>query len=660
MALTELALPVDIPWKRMGVSGDMIDDEAGDLEFPEKWRSSIAAFYHEPAELLPEYCDRRITFIKLAVTLTNYQVAGEDVTVLEQLRDSYREFYAWKSFDANVTRSYPCYGALLQVSVLPKPRAGVAKHDFPYISAFQPRKREMYEVVTESGEAASQSANKLNVLKGTTTTDTTEEYDLDLGGGGGSAVFGLASWNAGQKQEGTVQRYQKQDQDVRNTDASRDKRESHSYSTSMNQLYTLLQGYHLGTNRAMFFMQPRPHIQDSQFTFIRGLRRLEGVQEFFLVVNRPATVPGICLEVALETAHLFSWRAYRPRVVPASELSIPGNLQRTASALGLDIDDYPYHRDLTRAWNSHHPWVRAAVGQSELAAEWFFSEALEAAFDNDVLTMNDWARMASLVGLVPEIGVENAGILFDDYEAQSGTVFVTGRRLCSCVTHNHSEEDDVEIDCEESTEDHISSCRGLPSVVFYRDLAIAAELVGLKWTAIGQNTLIQTMNEALFSSLSHIDRHEYDQVGLFRTDFILDELSQVVRLAGRAGVTDRPLADVGLAALADSELPVQNVTDLGTVGTTEYAEYLGISEDDARSVRLESLVTGLDALDPGTIPRDAERINPVRESFERAFPTELRSALIESATVHVGEANRGAQVHRRRSFLEWLGLSRRR
>ena len=36
MSLTELTLPVDIPWKRMGVSTDMIDTTPGDLRFPPK------------------------------------------------------------------------------------------------------------------------------------------------------------------------------------------------------------------------------------------------------------------------------------------------------------------------------------------------------------------------------------------------------------------------------------------------------------------------------------------------------------------------------------------------------------------------------------------------------------------------------------------------
>ena len=45
----------------------------------------------------------------------------------------------------------------------------------------------MFENMTQSGEVASQSGSNLNVLKGTTNTESTEEYALDLGGESGNA-----------------------------------------------------------------------------------------------------------------------------------------------------------------------------------------------------------------------------------------------------------------------------------------------------------------------------------------------------------------------------------------------------------------------------------------------------------------------------------------
>jgi hypothetical protein len=44
---------------------------------------------------------------------------------------------------------------------------------------------------------------------------------------------------------------------VQTTDESRKKRETESHSTQSSQMYHLLDSYNLGTNRAIFFVQPR-------------------------------------------------------------------------------------------------------------------------------------------------------------------------------------------------------------------------------------------------------------------------------------------------------------------------------------------------------------------------------------------------------------------
>ena len=187
MVVGQLNLPSDIPWKRMGVSGDMIDTKGGDLKFPKKQISSISVFYHEPTELPPEYGDRSIAYLKVVCTLANYQPDGQDVTVLDQF-DRKKEFIVGShDFEETVTTSFPCYGALIQVGVYPSTPPTTGIHDWPYIARFQPQKREMFENMTQSGEVASQSGSNLNVLKGTTNTESTEEYALDLGGESGNA-----------------------------------------------------------------------------------------------------------------------------------------------------------------------------------------------------------------------------------------------------------------------------------------------------------------------------------------------------------------------------------------------------------------------------------------------------------------------------------------
>ena len=52
-------------------------------------------------------------------------------------------------------------------------------------------------------------------------------------------------------------------------------------------------------------MLPRPHILQptSYRPFIQGVRAIEGIQEFFLIVARPRDMKGISIEAFLETGH---------------------------------------------------------------------------------------------------------------------------------------------------------------------------------------------------------------------------------------------------------------------------------------------------------------------------------------------------------------------
>src|SRR5262252_7459429 len=77
-------------------------------------------------------------------------------------------------------------------------------------------------------------------------------------------------------------------------------------------MYHQFTAYHIGTNRAVFFMLPRPHIVQSDLTFVNGPRLLEGVQEILLVVLRPCHMPGFCVEAWLETAHIASEPVTKP------------------------------------------------------------------------------------------------------------------------------------------------------------------------------------------------------------------------------------------------------------------------------------------------------------------------------------------------------------
>jgi hypothetical protein len=176
----------------------------------------------------------------------------------------------------------------------------------------EPKKREMYEMATDTKERMSRSLETLNIGKSAISTQSTEILDVDMGqsfshsgqgsflgtGGGGSFSF------SNQGQWGTKQVSNNESGIVRTTDNSQERRETHSFTTQISQLYHLLDCYHLGTNRVVLFMQPRPHVLEEPSGFVRGPRPIEGIQEFFLVVAKPKDQGDFCVSVRLDTAHL--------------------------------------------------------------------------------------------------------------------------------------------------------------------------------------------------------------------------------------------------------------------------------------------------------------------------------------------------------------------
>lgn len=628
MGYSELSIPVDIPWKRLGVSGDMVDSTYGDLKFPKKWDSSIAVFYHEPAEVDPAYCHRKITYLKIVCTITNFHLGRRDVSVLDDLRKSYAQSGKWQKFEEAATDSYPCHGALMQVAVFPNSPDPVELYDYPYISAMQPRKRELYEVATESGEIASQSSTKLNVNKGLTSTQTQEDYDLDMKGGSGghSALFGLWSEQHSneQKQIGTIQRTQTQDQNVTTSDAARDRREQYSYSTTINQLYTLLQSYHLGTNRSIFFLQPVPHMQDAKFSFLGGLRRLEGVQEFFLVVNRPAHVEGLCIEIALETAHLQSRRAYLPRMIALADLYNPGNLQKTEAAIGVavKIPAFDHWRQVRDVWNLSNLDQRWAIGNPT----W-------------VPVTNDDVMMSYVPGYVPDVGIQDVALIFEEYEASTGFFFVSGRKFCCCWKpqkheHEDGEEpegsvgDPMEEDCEVSGPANLSHCdRQGGSVIFdgphFSGDIGGAFVAGTAQKAQYYNSIVSSVNYSLAKSLTSPRRQPYGLGSFFATELMLDELADLVgghrehidadrRLSAFAAIREQPwLTDENMAAIERT-----GFLQATSMPSRELARKLRISESQAAQLRLDVLVEAVRDLG-GLVVDDRDQEQPSETLAER-------------------------------------------
>src|SRR5712691_10055926 len=73
MSLQDLALPIDVPWKLVATSNDMLAKKGN--HFPHAmWRSSLAIFAYDPdlSDLPEVFPDRAITFLKVVCSITSY------------------------------------------------------------------------------------------------------------------------------------------------------------------------------------------------------------------------------------------------------------------------------------------------------------------------------------------------------------------------------------------------------------------------------------------------------------------------------------------------------------------------------------------------------------------------------------------------------------
>ncbi len=304
MSLQSLTPPQDITWTRLAYSRDMIDTNFGDLNFPPKWRTSLAVYFYivPDEETVDSYPNSKIVYLKLTCSITGWNPSeslrgtrktAEDSGQLDDLQKS-----IWETIIASgwASRYWACLGAIMQIAVYPNNRTGVSPDDYPYIMDFEPKKRELYEQATEGGEILSGTSDKTSTTKGNTNTQSAglevkASADFGLWGGSAKATGGLSF----EQVNSTV------------TDNLQERRATLSHTTTFSQMYQLFNGYHLGTNRALFVVSPRPHTvstsNEIEGSLINGERKLEGIQEVFLVIHMPKTITGFCVQASIDTGH---------------------------------------------------------------------------------------------------------------------------------------------------------------------------------------------------------------------------------------------------------------------------------------------------------------------------------------------------------------------
>jgi hypothetical protein len=457
MADPELALPTDIPWRRKCVSADMLDRAICDDTGPYRWRSSMAIFEYEPPDDKQTYAGMRITYLKVSCSITGYQERAKEIGLdRRRLKGHWQDQPGIANYLELLEKYYPCYGAVLEVAVAPVTEREIALADYPYFLDFGPKKRELFEQVTSTGETMSRSLEEVKLGKSNTSVRTREVLDVDKAWNAEANVeakgveVGLAGGREGEW--GTKDVTQEQSQNQRNSDASQERRETQSHVTQLTQMYHQLDSYHLGTNRAVFFLHPRPHVIENARTFVNGPRNIEGIQDFFFVVLRPREQERLCVSAYLETGHIAKVPHTILEEVPGTEMHQVWKDQFHAQPKGNDDETTVYDAS-DRVWHvaSHHPGYRiksAAITAGPVTTLYNYgkpnlvdvhphiaeqnddfvkvSGKVHSGFKNYLVDRDRWEQVTypftvDLV-LVKKRVVERT----DD------TLFLTGRRLCCC------------------------------------------------------------------------------------------------------------------------------------------------------------------------------------------------------------------------------------
>lgn len=189
--------------------------------------------------------------------------------------------------------------SLLEFAYFISKEVALELEDYPHIISFEPNRRDLYQAATQTGEVLTGSSSGIATNKASTEVLNTEQnvkssismgFPNKFGGGIDSEV----STSLTNQNETSLQQ-----------DASQEKRETQGMNTQLSQMYNLLTGYHAGTNRASFLSLARPHTLQAtdNRTFVQGLRAIEGMQEYFLVVSCPEGTEGLCIEASLETGN---------------------------------------------------------------------------------------------------------------------------------------------------------------------------------------------------------------------------------------------------------------------------------------------------------------------------------------------------------------------
>ena len=185
MAFNALDFPVDVQWRLLATSQDMFASSI-DASFPAKWKSSLAVYFFEPEADPDSGLDDptlKTVFLKVVATITGYVYDGPEIDPMSFAGDYLLTVY--KNFTDLTALYFPALAALVQVGIFPKGTQADGTpwplSQYPWFTDFEPKKREVIELASDTGEVLTQSATNMSVRKGVTGTDSQENVNIDHG-----------------------------------------------------------------------------------------------------------------------------------------------------------------------------------------------------------------------------------------------------------------------------------------------------------------------------------------------------------------------------------------------------------------------------------------------------------------------------------------------
>ncbi|MBW4027843.1 MAG: PASTA domain-containing protein [Acidobacteria bacterium] len=610
----------------------MMDTVACDRKLPPRWRSSVAVFEYEPPEDQQRTDDFRVTYLKVSCTMTGFQQDEREIRIRERLgRSGWTDADLTDRLGEAAAQYYACHGAMLEVVVAPHPDdKRFTLNTYPYFADFDPKKRELYEVVTETGEVMSRSLEDVNVRLGQTTLQSHEVRDkTTLAASLSGSYAGVTLAGSVANESGTTDLTQQGTENIRTSDAAREARETFSHTTQLSQMYHQLDSYHLGTNRAVFLMLPRPHSVQSPSTFVNGPREIEGVQEFMLVVVRPKEMEDFCVEAYLETAHLTAkpipdWG--RTVTQLPLHISTPDTNRVSGSNTSTKQTGYVVDTDLggLLGGDTHGPGKGYSV-TSENIGPW--NGDYKFTVGPDTVTVDGWVEGVHLshppetLGCTMDVNTSvYLKLKIPKVAGYEPGLIITGRAVCSCrnrlvVT---------------------SEFKGA-SLVYEKALsgALMQETSRRESMTIRDaNKLGADLKREMLRSLSSADRYPRDTVSLLDSQLIADMMGTHIRHADRTvnpRVMDWIGVDKKVARRVTAFAPAITRSQMLEMPLAQQVERFALSFDDA--VKLRQALA--DLAEPTGTPSLPERV-PVEVPLLTGLQYNKAQGVLEAVGLFLG------------------------